>query len=71
MIKECMGKREEAIELETGARLSDILSRIRLQCGSSIRDNNVLFAVNMEYRDREYVLSDGDTLAVFPMVTGG
>lgn len=39
--------------------------------GLSRFDGSILFAVNEEYARREAPLASGDTLAIFPPVSGG
>jgi len=38
---------------------------------SALMPDNVLCSVNLEHRDRDEPVSDGDEVAFFPPVTGG
>jgi len=39
--------------------------------GQDTLDTNILIAVNMEYVDKDHLVSSGDEVAFFPPVTGG
>ncbi len=66
-LAEQLGRREQQLELEPGAT---VLNVWRTAIGGVIPDN-VLQAVNHEYVDSAWTVSDGDEVAFFPPVTGG
>jgi len=71
-VKEICGFSEKDIEISNGLCVADVVQDL-------IRDykdfnrvkDRLLYAVNDVYCDEERILSDGDSLAVFPPVSGG
>jgi len=66
-MRDTMGKAEESVEINDGAKVSDVWSSV----SDTPMPENTLIAVNMEYTNADHVLSDGDELGFFPPVTGG
>ncbi len=72
IVRERLGVGSEVYELEDGATVGDF------QCGLTVRLGNdnvgagtVRVAVNREYVDSSYPLSENDEVAVIPPVSGG
>jgi molybdopterin synthase catalytic subunit len=71
-LRNLAGARQEAVDLEAGARLSDlqrILSGLHPGLAPSLP--TALSSVNREFAFPDHSLSDGDEVAFFPPVSGG
>lgn len=68
--RESAGKKEEILEMEP-ITAGDLLSLLRSRYPEIARDKNSLLAVNNRFGKESVVLSDGDTVLVFPPVSGG
>ena len=70
--KELTGCPRTEETLPAGTTLGDLLNLIcaRFPKMGSMR-KSMLVAVGVEYRDQNYVLSDGEEVALFPPVQGG
>ncbi len=66
-LAEQLGRREQQLELDCGATVSDAWSNAN---GGAITQN-VLLEVKNEYVDSSQCLGEGDEVAFFPPVTGG
>lgn len=66
-MREVMGKADECVELSAGSNVSDLWNKV----STNAMPENTLIAVNMEYTNKQQVLSEGDEVAFFPPVTGG
>jgi len=60
------GPDEEVVELPDHATIDDVIRSLKIP--GTIR---LLRVVNGEHRPTEYVLKDGDELALFPPLAGG
>ena len=72
IVRERLGRREEALEVADGTRVGDLLAQIEQrhqQFGVAVA--SVRVAVNSEYVDSGRVLSDNDEVAIIPPVSGG
>ncbi len=70
VVKEKVGKQEEELDFSGNVReLKEFLKKRYPELGE-IWDS-VRFAVNEEYVDEDYKLSDNDKVAVIPPVSGG
>lgn len=70
IVKEKLGKQEEDLDFSGNIReLREFLKRRYPELENVW--NNVRFAVNEEYVDEDYELSDNDRVAVIPPVSGG
>ncbi len=72
ILRERLGRREDAIELPEGARVADLMAELAgrhdvFQLGAG----SLRVAVNQDYVDDEHVLRDGDEAAIIPPVSGG
>ena len=67
-ISDVIGKTSEEIEWQDGITAGDIW----LDVSKNIKyTGKVMVAVNHEYVDMSYLLSENDEIAFFPPVTGG
>ncbi len=70
MVKEKLGKQEEYLDFSGNIReLRELLKKRYPELGNLW--DSVRFAVNEEYVDEDYKLSDNDRVAVIPPVSGG
>jgi len=72
MLKDIVGRAEEQIELEDGARLQSVFERYagefpRLKSLAS----SIVLACNHQFCDRSVAVHDGDEIAFLPPVSGG
>ena len=67
-VRDYTGKDGEMRELGDGMTLGDLLTILRSMYNL---DSYVLTAVNMEYVGLDTILHEGDTVALFPPVSGG
>ncbi|WP_313341174.1 MoaD/ThiS family protein [Sedimentibacter sp.] len=51
---------------DNGDKITNILNSLNIN-----KDEIGMILVNGEYRNSEYILSDGDILSIFPPVAGG
>lgn len=68
-LRERMGRADEKVTLD-GDQITVAELWSQLSGGEAIPEN-ILIAINMEYKDASAVLSNGDEVAFFPPVTGG
>ena len=74
-LKQLIGKDEDTIFIEKNKKISHVINELK------IRDKNysyafqeiknLQYAVNCEYVDNNFLVSNDDELAIFPPVTGG
>jgi len=67
-ISDAIGKASEKIELQHGTTAGDIWSDVSKNIKYT---GKVMVAVNHEYVDMKYLLTENDEIAFFPPVTGG
>jgi molybdopterin converting factor subunit 1 len=66
------GSDELTLELPAGARVRDLVARVRAGAGEAARlPEQPVVAVNMEYAPLATELRDGDEVAFIPPVAGG
>lgn len=68
--REYVGKKEEEIEVAS-MPASELLSVLRGKYPKMNNDRSVLIAVNNKFGNENKILGDGDTVSVFPPVSGG
>jgi len=71
-VREAFGFDEKELTVSDGISVKEVVQQLK----KSYRplnefDGSLLFAINEEYRPDNTTLSDGDTLAIFPPVSGG
>ncbi len=71
-VREAFGFEEKELTVSQGITVKDIIHQLR-KSYPSLNDFNgsLLFAINEEYCRETTALSDNDTLAIFPPVSGG
>lgn len=71
-LRDLSGETRLDCELPEGGTVGDLLSQLYDRF-SGLRewDPHILTAVELEYTDRDRVLSDGDSVSVMPPVQGG
>lgn len=69
--RDMAGTDELALELPAGARVMDLIGRLRGQGGLLRLPESPVVAVNMEYAPLGTELRDGDEVAFIPPVAGG
>lgn len=71
-LKDIVGRQEELLDLESGARLSAVMSHYS---GRYPRfqglNNSIACSINQEYAQGSTVLKDGDEVGLLPPVSGG
>lgn len=71
-LRQNAGWGEKSVELEDGATLGDLYHQIAAEIpGFDLVDSSVYAAINQEYAQSDYALTDGDVVAMFPPVSGG
>ena len=66
------GSDELTVELPAGARVADLVERVRSRSPGAARlPQEPVVAVNMDYASLAVELSDGDEVAFIPPVAGG
>ncbi len=71
-LREFVGQSEIPVSLAEGATIGDLGDRIGLdypKLGPLL--SGLAWAVNEEYRSRDYRLRDGDEIALIPPISGG
>ena len=70
--KEKAGTSEIRLELPEGITVGEFAREVLARHPNIIKDpSRLVVAVNDEFRDHDYILSDGDEAALIPPVSGG
>ncbi len=71
-LKDVMRVSELELELEPGAKISDLLAQLYTRT-PALRDwdSSILIGAGVEFVDRDYIVQPGDDIAVMPPVQGG
>jgi molybdopterin synthase sulfur carrier subunit len=67
-LREQLGRAEDQVEPLPGLTVAGLWSYL---WPDKPIPPNTLIAVNMEYKDRHYLVQNGDEVAFFPPITGG
>ena len=74
-LKQLIGKSEETICIKQKKKISQVISELKKRIdvyNFAFKETNSLqYAVNCEYVDLNFVVSDSDELAIFQPVSGG
>ena len=68
---DALGASEVTVDVPTGARVSDVLSRIKALASGKRVPDNPLVAVNQRYAQSDQAILESDEVAVIPPVAGG
>ncbi|HEX7939132.1 MAG TPA: MoaD/ThiS family protein [Gemmatimonadaceae bacterium] len=68
---DAVGQPHVTIELPTGARVRDVLDRIRVLVSGKRVPDKPLVAVNQRYAREDQAVSASDEVAIIPPVAGG
>ena len=72
VLRDRFGTSDEALDLEDGATVGELLDRLRPRAPEDDRLwRSLAVAVNREYSGPDMVLRDGDEVALLPPVSGG
>lgn len=69
--REIAGTASTRIALAAGATVAELLAQVRARFPGLPDADRIVAAVNNEYREDDYVLDDGDEVALIPPVSGG
>ncbi|MBI3417926.1 MAG: MoaD/ThiS family protein [Verrucomicrobia bacterium] len=70
--KELTGCAQTSEELADGSKLGDLTAQVFARFPKlSAMQKSTLFAVGVDYQNRDFVLRDGDEVSLFPPVQGG
>jgi molybdopterin converting factor subunit 1 len=69
--REAAGTARASIALAAGATVAELLAQVCAQYTGLPDADRIVVAVNNDYRDRHFVLDDGDEVALIPPVSGG
>ncbi|MDF1628653.1 MAG: MoaD/ThiS family protein [Alcanivoracaceae bacterium] len=73
--RQCLGVDEEIIDAAAGSTVADIIDSLAARGGIwqelFAGDTSVMAAINEQMASLGSAVQDGDTLALFPPVTGG
>jgi molybdopterin converting factor subunit 1 len=69
--REKVGTARAVIALTAGATVAELVAQVCAQYPGLPDAERVVVAVNNEYREPDFVLDDGDEVALIPPVSGG
>jgi molybdopterin synthase sulfur carrier subunit len=71
-VREAFGFDEKELTVSDGISVKEVVQQLKkIYRPLNDLDGSLLFSINEEYRPDNITLSDGDTLAIFPPVSGG
>ena len=74
-LKQLVGKSEETICIQKKKRISQVINELKKRnevYNFAFKEiNSLQYAVNCEYVDLDFFVTDNDELAIFPPVSGG
>ncbi len=74
-LKQLIGKAEETIFIDKSKKVSQVINELKNRNKNYTyafkETKNLQYAVNCEYVDNNFLVTDDDELAIFPPVTGG
>ena len=69
--REKVGLGRLTLDLSDGATVGDMADAMRVRFPGLPEAERIVVAVNNEYQEHDFVLSDGDEVALIPPVSGG
>ena len=69
--REIAGTATARIALAAGSTVSELIAQVCAQFPGLPDSERIVAAVNNEYREPDYILDDGDEVALIPPVSGG
>ena len=69
--RESVGFGRLTLYLDEGATVRDLVQAMRSRFPRLPEPSRIVVAVNNEYQEHDFVLSDGDEVALIPPVSGG
>ena len=69
--REIAGTTRASIALAAGSTVAELLAQVCARFPGLPDANRIVAAVNSEYREPDFVLDDGDEVALIPPVSGG
>ena len=69
--REIAGTATARIALAAGSTISELVAQVCAQFPGLPDPGRIVAAVNNEYREPDYILDDGDEVALIPPVSGG
>ena len=74
-LKQLIGKSEETICIERKKKISQVINELKkrndVYHSAFTETNSLQYAVNCEYVDLDFIVTNSDELAIFPPVSGG
>lgn len=68
---DALGASELSLELPSGARVGDVMAKIRALASGKRVPDRPLVAVNQRYANADQLVSASDEVAIIPPVAGG
>lgn len=69
--REIAGTTRTRIALAAGSTVAELIAQVCAQFPGLPDSERIVVAVNNEYREPDFVLDDGDEVALIPPVSGG
>lgn len=74
-LRQLLGKSEDSLEIKKRIRIQEVVDQL-IKRNEEYRKafhgiDNIQFAINCEYANKDSLVNNKDELAVFPPVTGG
>ncbi len=74
-LKHVIGKHEDNLKIESNKKICEIIDELMKKNNDYAKAfnqvENLQFAVNCEYVNKDFTVTNSDELAIFPPVTGG
>ena len=68
---DALGASEVRVDVPSGARVADVLSRVKSLASGKRLPDKPLVAVNQRYAQADQLVSETDEVAIIPPVAGG
>ena len=69
--REIAGTTRARIALAAGSTVAELVAQVCAQFSGLPESDRIVVAVNNEYREPDFILDDGDEVALIPPVSGG